>query len=195
MELSQTEIDQLLRRARQGDEEAATSLVELLHPAISGVVYRCGPSREDARDLVQEAFVKFFQNLDQLEGGAQGVYAWARRIALTTCLNRRRWWQSRPELRRADLSEEQAELLEQSARSSSAEDLESHVAARDLVARMLERLEPRDRLIIELLELEQCGLEEIQRLTGWSPVNARVRAFRARRKLRRIFRELLKDHA
>jgi RNA polymerase sigma-70 factor, ECF subfamily len=194
MELSESEIDDLLRRARQGDEEAATALVELLHPAISSVVRRCTPPREEARDLIQEAFIKFFQHLDQFKGAGRGVHAWARRIALTTCLNRRRSWKSRPELRWADLSEQQAELLEETVHTSGTADVESQVAARDLVARMLERLDPRERLIIELLELEQCGFEEIQRLTGWSSVNARVRAFRARRKLRKILRELLKEH-
>jgi RNA polymerase sigma factor (sigma-70 family) len=194
MELSETETDELLRRARQGDDDSAAALVEMLHPTISGVVHRCGARREDACDLVQEALVKVFQHLDQLEGGGRRLHAWARRIALTTCLNRRRWWQARPELRVADLSDEQADLLERSANSSSVEDIEALLAARDLVAQMLERLDPRDRLIIELLELEECGLDEIRQLTGWSRVNARVRAFRARRKLRQILRQLLKEN-
>ena len=191
MEIDPAEIGNWVRRARQRDPEAGEALVTLLHPTVSSVVHRCCPWREDFRDLVQDVFLKIFQNLDQLQASGPGIYVWARRIALTTCLNRRRWWRSRPELRWADLSESQAELLAETAGSVASSDPGQLSEARDLVEKMLERLEPRDRLLIELLELEQCGLPEVQRLTGWSAVNVRVRAFRARRKLRTVLRGLL----
>jgi RNA polymerase sigma-70 factor (ECF subfamily) len=50
----------------------------------------------------------------------------------------------------------------------------------------LAELKPAERLVITLLELEEKPVREIADLTGWSEVNVKVRAFRARQKLKRI---------
>ena len=64
------------------------------------------------------------------------------------------------------------------------------LAARELVHRLLEQLKPDDRLVIQLLDLEQKTIAEISALTGWNQSLVKVRAFRARRKLQKLFREL-----
>jgi len=64
------------------------------------------------------------------------------------------------------------------------------LAARELVERLLGQLKPEDQLVIRLFELEQKSLVEIREITGWSIAVIKVRAFRARRKLRKLFIEL-----
>ena len=64
------------------------------------------------------------------------------------------------------------------------------LAARELVHQLLAQLNPEDRLVIRLLDLEQKTVAEISRLTGWNQTLVKVRAFRARRKLQKLFREL-----
>jgi RNA polymerase sigma-70 factor (ECF subfamily) len=64
------------------------------------------------------------------------------------------------------------------------------LAARELVAKLLGQLKPEDRLIVQLLDLEQRSVAEISELTGWNPSLVKVRAFRARGKLKRLFKEL-----
>jgi len=64
------------------------------------------------------------------------------------------------------------------------------LAARELVAKLLEQLKPDDRLVIQMLDLEQKTLLEISQLTGWSTTLIKVRAFRARRKLQKLFEQL-----
>ena len=51
-------------------------------------------------------------------------------------------------------------------------------------------LKPDDQLVIRLLDLEQKTLAEISALTGWNQTLIKVRAFRARRKLQKLFQEL-----
>ena len=58
------------------------------------------------------------------------------------------------------------------------------LAARELVERLLEELPPQDRLVLTLLDLEQRSTAEIAALTGWSRALVKVRAFRARLRLR-----------
>lgn len=62
---------------------------------------------------------------------------------------------------------------------------EAHRAA-ELVHRLLERLPPRDRLVITLLHLQAHSVAETAELTGWSRTMVKVQAFRARAKLRAL---------
>ena len=59
-------------------------------------------------------------------------------------------------------------------------------SARELVDHLLSQLPADDRLVISLLDLEQRSVREIASLTGWSVTLVKVRAFRARRKLRKL---------
>lgn len=63
-------------------------------------------------------------------------------------------------------------------------------AAREVVEKLLSQLPPDDRLVLALLDLEQRSVKEIARLTGWSGALVKVRAFRARRKLRSLAAKL-----
>jgi RNA polymerase sigma-70 factor (ECF subfamily) len=69
------------------------------------------------------------------------------------------------------------------------------LAARELVGKLLATLAPRDRLLLTLLHLEGRSVEEVKALTGWNGTLIRVRAFRARQKLRKAFGRLMKGEA
>ena len=62
--------------------------------------------------------------------------------------------------------------------------------ARELVQKLLGQLKPDDRMVLQLLDLEQKTLVEISELTGWNQTLIKVRAFRARRKLQKLFQDL-----
>jgi RNA polymerase sigma-70 factor (ECF subfamily) len=64
--------------------------------------------------------------------------------------------------------------------------------ATELVQKLLGQLKPDDQLVLRLLDLEQKTIAEIAALTGWNQSLIKVRAFRARRKLQKLFLELRK---
>jgi RNA polymerase sigma-70 factor (ECF subfamily) len=130
-------------------------------------------------------FIKIFQNLSQYSG-AVPLEHWVSRIAINTCLNQIASEKARPELRRADLSEEQAAVVDNLAATADELAPGEQLAARDLVAHLLEGLKPVERLVIDLLYLQQKSVEEIHKLTGWSSALVKVRAFRARQKLKTL---------
>ena len=66
-------------------------------------------------------------------------------------------------------------------------------AARTLVNRVLDKLSPQARLVIQLLEIEDRSVKEISRLTGWSVPLVKVRAFRARGEMRKILARMAQD--
>ena len=57
--------------------------------------------------------------------------------------------------------------------------------ARDVLHRLLDSLNPEDRIVITLLHLEEKSVNEIAEITGWTRVMVKVRAFRARQKLKK----------
>ena len=67
------------------------------------------------------------------------------------------------------------------------------VASRELVEKLLGQLKPKDRLVISLMNLEGRTIEEVRQLTGWNQSVIKVRAFRARAKLRKLFKSLMRE--
>ncbi len=173
----------LAAAALQHDDEAARELVRQLYPFVLKLVRAHRPQRAAEEDLCQMIFIKMFQNLPQFSGTVP-LEHWLARIAINTCLNQIAAEKARPELRRADLSEEQAAVLDNLATSSDELAPGQQLASRDLVLQLLEGLKPAERLVISLLYLEEKSVDEISKLTGWSTALVKVRAFRARRKLK-----------
>lgn len=128
-------------------------------------------------------FIRMFQKLPQYSG-AVPLEHWVSRIAINTCLNQIAAEKARPELRRADLSEEQAAIVDNLAVSTEEFGADQQLASRDLVLHLLAGLKPADRLVIELLYLQEKTVAEIGKLTGWTTALVKVRAFRARQKLK-----------
>jgi RNA polymerase sigma-70 factor (ECF subfamily) len=94
-------------------------------------------------------------------------------------------------LRYADLSDEQRQLVERLLLTEEEVPEEDAETAREVVDRLLGRLKPKDRLIITLLHLENRSVAEIRELTGWGTAAIKVRAFRARQKLKRFFAQTI----
>ena len=178
-----------LTGVRARDQDAARRLVEHLHPLVIRIVRAHLPRRVLEEDLAQEVFMKMFTRLDQFQGAVPFSH-WVSRIAVTTCIDHLRAQKRRPEFRWADLSENEAEVLQNVLTSDGAADAGDALAARELVRKLLDQLKPDDRLVIQLLDLEQKTLLEIRALTGWNTTLIKVRAFRARRKLKKLFEQL-----
>lgn len=179
-----------VERARQGDEAAARDLVDHLYPLVRKIVRSHLPRRTDEEDLVQDIFVKLFVRLEQYRPRPGIPFThWVSRLAVTTCLDALRAERRRPEWRWADLSEGEVQWLEFFQGNQPAAPVSDDVAVRELMEKLLQVLSPEDRLVIHLLDLEQRSVREISALTGWSGPLVKVRAFRARHRLRRHARQ------
>jgi RNA polymerase sigma-70 factor (ECF subfamily) len=184
----------LVAGALRDDQEAARELVRRLYPFVAKMVRSHRPKRAAEEDLCQMIFIKIFQNLKQYSG-AVPLEHWVSRIAINTCLNQIAAEKARPELRHADLSEEQEAVVQNLAHTADEIAPDQQFAARDLVARLLDTLKPAERLVIDLQYLQEKSVEEIRALTGWSTALVKVRAFRARQKLKAQLARLEEVHA
>ena len=176
---------ELVAAVLQQDEAAARQLVRRLYPLVAKLVRAHRPARTAEEDLCQMIFIKVLQKLSQFSG-AVPLEHWVSRIAVNTCLNQIQAEKARPELREADLSEEQAAVVRNLATTSSDLAPGQAFASRQLVDHLMTALKPAERLVIDLLYLQQQSVAEIRRVTGWSAALIKVRAFRARQKMKRF---------
>jgi len=128
-------------------------------------------------------FIKIFQKLSQFSGKVP-LEHWVSRIAVNTCLSQIEAERIRPELRHADLSEEEEAVVKNLAVSSEELAPDHQLASRQLVEHLLAFLKPVERLIIDLLYLQGRSVEEIHKITGLGVAAIKVRAFRARQKMK-----------
>ncbi len=178
-----------LARVRLRDQAAARALVDHLYPLVIRIVRSHLPRRAAEEDLAQDIFLKMFTRLEQYQGNVPFPH-WVSRIAVTTCIDQLRAQKRRPEWRWADLSENEAEVLDNVLTDTSEATPGEALAARGLVNKLLGKLKPEDQTVLRLLDLEQKSIAEISQLTGWGQSMVKVRAFRARRKLQKLFQEL-----
>lgn len=178
-----------LDRVRRRDQAAARELVDHLYPLVIRIVRAHLPRRVAEEDLAQDIFLKMFTRLEQYQGAVPFPH-WVSRIAVTTCIDQLRAQKRRPEFRWADLSENEADVLDAVLTNDKDVEAGDALAAHELVHKLLDQLKPDDRMVIQLLDLEQKTIAEIATLTGWNQSLIKVRAFRARRKLQKLFKEL-----
>jgi RNA polymerase sigma-70 factor (ECF subfamily) len=174
---------ELVQAALRHDDEAARELVRRLYPLVTKMVRSHRPRRTSEEDLCQMIFIKVFQKLGQFSGKVP-LEHWVSRIAVNTCLSQIESERIRPELRHADLSEEEQAVVENLATSTDELAPDRQVASRQLVEYLLEFLKPIERLVIDMLYLQGRSVEEIHRITGLGVAAIKVRAFRARQKMK-----------
>ena len=181
------DLDACLAAVAQGDEDAARALDARCHPLVARLVRAHRPRSLGEDDLEQEVFLKMFTMLPRYAAREGQLFEhWLARLTVRTCRDA-----LRGERRRADnvpLSAGAQEWLGLLVNERQPE-VEDAYAARELVDALLAELPAQDRLVLTLLDLEQRSTAEIAALTGWSRALVKVRAFRARMRLRARVRE------
>jgi len=115
---------------------------------------------------------------------------WLTRIATNTCLNMIRGSKRRPELTVSDLSDDQSGWIEQQL-GEVTDSVENSVVAADLADRLLGTLSAEDQQALLMIDGENASIKEVAEATGWSESKVKVRAFRARKKIREAMEKLL----
>jgi RNA polymerase sigma-70 factor (ECF subfamily) len=171
--------ERLIEAAQAGDEEAFIRLVTRYKRRVLGLAARFTPIRDELDDICQDVFIKIFKRLRSFRNDAPFEH-WLSRVAVNTCFDA---------LRQKKLT---ATLMTTmidpvwDMPNPSHEERQAAKDAHDLLYRALAKLSAPERLVITLLELEEKSIREIADLTGWSESNVKVRAFRARKALKKI---------
>jgi RNA polymerase sigma-70 factor (ECF subfamily) len=188
MERSESE---LIAAVLQGDSASFEPLVAKYSPRLFATARRYARRDSEVEDIVQEVWLKAFDKLASFRGEAPFEH-WLMRLTVRTCYDFLRGHQRNRESTFTEISEAEEDWLDRfvSDPGTAAEDAD---AAKLLVNRVLEKLSPEARLVIQLLEIEDHSVKEIAELTGWSVPLVKVRAFRARAEMRKILARIAKD--
>jgi RNA polymerase sigma-70 factor, ECF subfamily len=177
---------ELLNRIRQGEMDEFAVLVQRHQTQVFGILHRYERDIQKVEDLAQETFLKAWRFLDRFDGRAP-FHHWLSRIALRVALDHlRRQKRVRAEIAMSDLGESALDWLQ--APADEAEP--AAAAAAELLHTAMAGLSPEDRQVLTLLELEGRSVKEICELIGSTNASVRVRAHRARAKLRKILERL-----
>ena len=187
---------ELAQQAQGGDESAFAEIVRRYSPRVFSVANRFFRQRALVEEAAQEVFLKAFTQLDSYEGRGS-MEGWLTRIATNTCLNMVRSAKRRPELAVADLTDDENHWLDTNAGHTGDEpqSVEDKVVASDLADRLLGTLPAEDQVALFMIDGENASVKEVAEATGWSESKVKVRAFRARRKLRETMEKLLGSKA
>jgi RNA polymerase sigma-70 factor (ECF subfamily) len=150
--------------------------------------------RSSVEEAAQEVFMKAFTQLKSFEGRGS-MEGWLTRIATNTCLNLIRSAKRRPESTVSDLTDDENKWLDVQLSDVASEprhSVEQTLIAADLADRVLNVLSPEDQLALLMMDGEDASVKEVAEATGWSESKVKVRAFRARKKVREAMEKLLR---
>ncbi len=176
----------------QGDVNAFEALLNRHKDLVLKIVARHVPFR-DVEETSQDVFVRAYRSLPSYEGRSD-FSRWLSSIAVRTCCDHwRRAYRCR-EVPEAMLTDKHREWLGEVASGGSEEALhesESRKEAKELLDWALNKMSAENRMVIELLYLEELSVKEAADLLGWSTANVKVRAFRARKNLEKLLRGVM----
>ena len=171
-----TDIVDLVKRSQSGDEEAMSEIITLHKQLIFTIAYRLLKDYDASLDVCQETFIKLFQNINRVKDPLK-LKSWICSIARNLCYDL---------LRKEKHLNKDSEITE----IEQSEDFTKSVRKRAIIQNALERLNPRDRLLLTLFYYENFDIKEIADIVKITPENVKVALSRARIRLR----EELKDY-
>jgi RNA polymerase sigma-70 factor (ECF subfamily) len=148
------------------------ALFDMHHPRLYRLARRMSRSADEARDLVQDTFLRAARAPRSVPSGASAEEAWLVRVLVNLCRDR---WRQAANRERLDRST--------AARTVQSTDPEAALVARSVVWRALATLHPRRRAVLVMHELEGAPIEIIARTLGVTPVTVRWHLSKGRRQL------------
>lgn len=180
---------ELIQSVLEGESGSFEPLIRRYQPRVFATVRRYTRKESEVEDVVQEVFVKVFHKLHTFRGQAPFEH-WLMRLTLRTCYDFLRAHRRRPEISFSDCTAPDGDWLQRFASHDDSSPADAAMA-REVVGLVFERLSPRSRLVLTLLELEDRSVREVASLTGWSVSLVKVQAFRARAEMRKVLERML----
>jgi RNA polymerase sigma-70 factor (ECF subfamily) len=181
---------ELIEAVLGGSPSSFEPLILKYQPRVFATIRRYARRESEIEDIAQEVFLKAFQKLHTFRGQAPFEH-WLMRLTLRTCYDFLRAHRRRPEITFSDYASPDTDWLQ---RLSTQDDssLADASMAREVVQLVFEKLSPRSRVVLTLLELEDRSVREVASLTGWSVSLVKVQAFRARAEMRKCLEQMLR---
>jgi len=176
------QIESLVEKCRQQDSRAQMEIYRLYYRAMFNVSLRIVNGFEDAEDVMQEAFIKAFKNIEQYKKEST-FGAWLKRIVINESLG---WVRKNKKNIFETLKETEKDEEENIPEENNCHP--EHIKA-EKVLQAMEKLKERYRIALSLYLIEGYDYEEMQEILGLSNGNIRTLVSRAKKKLKQILEQ------
>ncbi len=175
----------LVTAAREGDMQAFEQLIQKYDRNVFRIAQHITQNREDAEDVVQDAFLKAYQNLNKFQGNSK-FYTWLVRIAVNEALMRLRKRKSDKTVSLdEDVETEDGSIPREVADwSPNPEQLYGTAELSDILGKTIQGLPAGFRTVFVLRDVEGLSTEETAEMLGLSVPAVKSRLLRARLQLR-----------
>jgi len=185
---------ELIREAQRGNHAAFEELVRQYDAPVLRLAYHMTRSEQDAQDIYQEAFLKAYRNINNFRFECS-FYTWIYRIVTNLCLDYLRKRQVRKEDSAiiSDSEGDTYDLLDQVADQRSGASPEKDLMRRELggrIAKALDKLTPRERMVFEMKHYQGLKLRTIGEILNTTEETAKNTLFRGTQKLRAALRDM-----
>lgn len=161
---------QLVQACRRGDAKAQRQLYDLMAPMALGVCMRYTRDRDTAQDLMQDGFIRVFENLSRLRK-PESLGPWVYQVMVNRCINH-----CRREARHLSLDDTQPPAVT----------LPLDPFAEEEIVAAIQQLPPQQRLTFNLVEVEQYSYSEAAAHLKCSEHTVRATLSRAKTRLKQI---------
>jgi RNA polymerase sigma factor (sigma-70 family) len=174
-----------------GDAFAFEQIFDRHKRLVAVVAARYFRRHEEIEEIVQIAFAKAFHELAKFRGLHERSFAsWLVRITSNICFDTLRDQKRKPETLHVDLSDHEADAILTLTADHSCR-AEQDLLDQDLIEKLLGQLPADDRALLTMMYSEEMTIAEISESLGWTQSNVKVRAWRARRSLKKVLKRLL----
>ena len=191
---SAEEVDEraLVARLRSGDPDAFETLVRTFGGRLLAVARRIVRNEEDARDVVQAAYLSAFRGLDHFEGACQ-IATWLHRIVVNTALMRLRSQRRKPEesidVLLPSFQDDGHHVEQFSNWNVPADELIERKQTRAFVRKCIQDLPDNYREVLILRDIEELSTQAVAEMLSMTPTAVKVRLHRARQALSTLLRK------
>lgn len=188
---------QAVERVLDGDTEAFSVILRAYERLVAADLVRRLPA-QDVQEVAQDAFVRVYRSLPSFQRRVP-LRSWVLAIARRAAMDFWRRKYRHPETPLGDLAGDDGDeppiedLAAYQAHQEASREEEARTLRREWLQAALDRLSPDDRAVITLVELEERSMEEAARELGCGLSAVKVRAFRARRRLKDWLEKIRKD--
>jgi len=180
----------LVRRVQARDEMAFREIVERYQAKVFSIIYGILRNHNDAEDIAQQVFSKIYFSIKNFDFRSS-LLTWIYKITVNECYDYLRKKRVRKLVYESDFSEEDALRMENSETATEqGTPVDTRLAQRDLVVKLLDKLSEDDRTLLLLKEVEGHSVEELSQMTGMNENTIKVKLFRARQKLLKVAQRL-----
>lgn len=173
----------IVQQVLAGDTDVFSRLIDRYEARVFALAGRHVP-RDSVAELAQEIFVDAYRSLGTYSP-LKGFGHWLTRIAIRRCHDYWRAHYRKREVPMSQLENDAGERIREAALADPGKAV-SDVELRDYLDKVLDHLEPDDRMVLVLVHFEEYSVKEAADLLEWSTAKVKVRAHRARKRLRAI---------